>query len=141
MITYFDTNVLIAACRADHVHHEASYTALSHARPGEAACSLHSLAEMYAVTTGMPARARLSPAEASIFLNQIRNHCTLVSLTEAEYSATIEDLALRQLTGGLVYDALLLACARKCEADRILTHNVRHFQRIAPDLADRIVAP
>jgi predicted nucleic acid-binding protein len=43
--------------------------------------------------------------------------------------------------GGIIYDALLLACARKCKADRIYTFNERHFTRIAPDVAVRIQAP
>jgi predicted nucleic acid-binding protein len=41
----------------------------------------------------------------------------------------------------MIYDALLLACARKANADRIYTWNLRHFRALAPDLAERIVAP
>jgi len=41
----------------------------------------------------------------------------------------------------MIYDALLLACARKCGADVIYTFNTDHFVRIAPDLAERIQAP
>ncbi len=43
--------------------------------------------------------------------------------------------------GPLIYDALLLACARKINARSIYTSNVKHFRRIAPDLASRIVEP
>jgi predicted nucleic acid-binding protein len=50
-------------------------------------------------------------------------------------------LANDGITGGAVYDALQLACARKIAAERIYTFNVRHFERIAPALASRIVAP
>jgi predicted nucleic acid-binding protein len=45
------------------------------------------------------------------------------------------------LAGGIVFDALLLACARKVDAERIYTWNVRHFRMVAPDLAERIVTP
>jgi predicted nucleic acid-binding protein len=45
------------------------------------------------------------------------------------------------LSGGIIYDALLIACARKIDAERIYTWNVRHFQMVAPDLAERIVEP
>jgi predicted nucleic acid-binding protein len=41
----------------------------------------------------------------------------------------------------MIYDALLLACARKAAAERIYTWNERHFKLVAPDLAERIVAP
>jgi predicted nucleic acid-binding protein len=44
-------------------------------------------------------------------------------------------------SGGMIYDALHLACARKVEAEQIYTWNVRHFRMMAPDLADRIVTP
>jgi predicted nucleic acid-binding protein len=43
--------------------------------------------------------------------------------------------------GERIYDALLLACARKSGADVIYTFNSRHFIRVAPDLTDRIQAP
>jgi hypothetical protein len=45
------------------------------------------------------------------------------------------------LLGGIIYDALLLASARKVSADRIYTWNLGHFRMIAPDLAARIVEP
>jgi predicted nucleic acid-binding protein len=39
------------------------------------------------------------------------------------------------------YDALLLRCARKCNAQTIYTWNVKHFEAIAPDLAPRLRMP
>lgn len=64
-----------------------------------------------------------------------------VSLTAAEYLSTIRQVAASGISGGIVYDAVLIACARKCKADVIYTFNERHFTRIAPDLADRIRKP
>ena len=43
--------------------------------------------------------------------------------------------------GERIYDALHLRCAKKAACDRIYTFNVRPFQQLAPDLADRIGAP
>jgi predicted nucleic acid-binding protein len=57
------------------------------------------------------------------------------------YLATIRECADKGWTGGRVYDALHLHCAKKTFCDRIYTFNVRHFQQLAPDLADRITAP
>jgi len=34
-----------------------------------------------------------------------------------------------------------LCCARQASCDRIDSFNVRHFQELAPDLADRIGFP
>jgi hypothetical protein len=39
------------------------------------------------------------------------------------------------------HDALLLACARMVQAEWIYTWNVKHFQMVAPDPAERIVTP
>ncbi len=44
-------------------------------------------------------------------------------------------------TGAIIYDALILACARKARAEVIYTWNVKHFRLVAPDLSDRIVEP
>lgn len=64
-----------------------------------------------------------------------------LALTPAEYLATSHRLSEAALSGGIVYDALLLACARKCRADAIYALNERHFTRLAPDLSDRIQTP
>lgn len=64
-----------------------------------------------------------------------------ISLTPSEYVEVVEGLALSGHSGGMIYDALILACARKSKASRIYTLNQRHFRLIAPDLAARIVEP
>ena len=64
-----------------------------------------------------------------------------VPLTVEEYAETIRKTARASLSSGIVFDALLLTCARKVNAERIYTWNVRHFKMVAPDLADRIVTP
>ena len=66
---------------------------------------------------------------------------SVVALTGEETLSTLRSLAQRNLGGGLVYDALLLACARKIDASVIYTHNIKHFRQIAPDLEDRIRIP
>ena len=53
----------------------------------------------------------------------------------------IGSLAAKGIVGGVVYDALLLACAEKSECDRIYTYNVADFRRLAPRLEKIITAP
>ncbi len=65
----------------------------------------------------------------------------LVALDAEEYPRAVEEFAEQRLGGGQMYDALLLAAARKSSADRIYTWDVRHFRAIAPDLSERIVEP
>ena len=78
---------------------------------------------------------------AVMFVKEVGERLSVVTLTPREYLATIHRAADAGLPGGMIYDALLLACARKCAADVIFTFNIKHFIRVAPDLADRIQAP
>ena len=66
---------------------------------------------------------------------------TQVTLTPTEYLETIRRSSRAEARSGIVYDALLVAAARKSKADRIYTWNIKHFLRIAPELADRIRTP
>ena len=89
----------------------------------------------------MPTRPPILPEQAILFVEAVLEHLTVVTLSAPEYFAEIGRAADAGLCGGIVYDALLLACARKCKADVIYTFSIKHFTRVAPDLADRIQAP
>jgi predicted nucleic acid-binding protein len=141
VIHFFDTSVLVAAFQEGHAQHPESHRTLVGVDGKEAACSAHSLAEFYAVTTRFPSPERLTADQAQLFVDQIVDRLHIVSLNANEYLETIRNLSSRALSGGKTYDALLLACARKAKADRIYTLNLRHFRALAPDLADRIVTP
>ena len=56
-----------------------------------------------------------------------------MSLSEADYTATLRDLAARSLAGGVVFDALLVRAARNAEVDQLLTLNLSDFRRIWPE--------
>jgi predicted nucleic acid-binding protein len=45
------------------------------------------------------------------------------------------------LSGGAVYDALIVKAAQKSGAARIVTFNMNDFMRLWPEGAERIVAP
>jgi len=64
-----------------------------------------------------------------------------IALTANEYIEALKSCATTGLTGGTIYDALHVACARKANAEWIYTWNVRHLRMVAPDLAERIVEP
>lgn len=75
------------------------------------------------------------------YVNSMARHVTIIALQINDYVESIDDLSRRGLSGGMICDALLLACARRAKADFIYTWNARHYRAIAPDLAERIVAP
>ncbi len=65
----------------------------------------------------------------------------VVSLAREDYVAVLQDLSRRGIAGGTIFDALHVYTAQKVQAEEILTLNQRHFQRLYPDLADRVVLP
>jgi len=138
---FFDTSVLVAAVREADQRHEASRTLLRSFAPQEACCASHSLAELYASLTGMRPPHRLRPDQAVLIVDQFRTNLDCIPLTAEEVTQAIQRTAALKLPGGIIYDALHLACARKVQAERIYTWNVKHFQMVAPDLAERIVTP
>ncbi len=64
-----------------------------------------------------------------------------MALDESEYFGVVRELAKAGRMGGIIFDALLIACARKAKAETIYTWNMRHFRLIAPDLAAKILEP
>jgi predicted nucleic acid-binding protein len=76
-----------------------------------------------------------------LLIEELQARITPVALTAQEYLRSLKHMAEAAIGGGQVYDALLLACARKYDPDRIYSLNTRHFSTLAPDLADRVVVP
>jgi len=138
---FLDTSVLIAASDAGHERHAESRPLLAAAVPQTCACGAHSLAETYANVSIAKGGRQHRPETALRLVEQIAGKMTVVALAPDEYLAALREAAKLRLAGGTIYDALLLKCARKVDAERIYTWNVRHFQLVAPDLAERIVTP
>jgi predicted nucleic acid-binding protein len=138
---FFDTSVLIPTFLEDHEHHEASLDAFLKSDRRSSCCAAHSLAEVYATLTRLPGRHRLSGEQVLLFLENIRERLTLVTLDPEEYSAAVQAAAANGIVGGVIYDALLAQCALKAHAETIYTWNVRHFQRMGPEIARRVKTP
>jgi predicted nucleic acid-binding protein len=138
---FLDTSVLIAANDIDHERHAESRPLLATATPENCACGVHSLAETYANLSILKGDRLQRPETALRLVKQIAARMMVVALNPEEYLAAMRDAAELRISGGTIYDALLLKCARKVNAERIYTWNVRHFKLVAPDLADRIVTP
>ena len=141
MKEFFDTSVLVAAFRSEHVHHMLSLKRFAAAEKKHSACGTHSLAEVYSVMSSMPVRPMIPSEQALLFIEEIRKRLTLISLSSEEYFTIIQSTASRGFTGGRIYDSLLLACAAKCQAQAVYTWNLKHYQALAPELAPRIQAP
>jgi predicted nucleic acid-binding protein len=132
---------LLGAFYEDNPDHEACVYLLGSLDPSHDACGAHSLAEAYSTLTRVPPPKRIGAGQAGIFLGRVQSRLLAISLTSEEYSQELQRAVESRTTGGQIYDALLLACARKHAANQIYTLNLRHFRKLAPDLADRIVIP
>ena len=141
MKSFFDTSVLIPTFLEDHEHHQASLEAFLKAGQKRGCCGAHSLAEVYSTLTRLPGKHRLSGEQVLLFLGNIRDRLTIVTLEAQEYYATMEEAAAAGIVGGTVYDALLARCALKARADTIYTWNLKHFQQFGPEVTKRIRTP
>ena len=92
-------------------------------KPG-ACTAAHCLAETYSVLTGMPGKDRASPEEALLFLGDVRERLTIITLDEKDYVEVMGTAAASGVVGGGIYDALLARCALKAKAETIYTWNV-----------------
>ncbi len=138
---FFDTSVLLPCFLEDHEHHVASLNAFLKAEGGQGCCGAHSLAELYATATRLPGKHRLSGEQILLFLGDVRERLTIVTLTAEEYYETLKNAAASGIVGGTIYDALLGRCAMKAQAEYIYTWNVKHFQQFSPDIARRLRTP
>ena len=141
MKAFLDTSVLVAAFYGDHEHHVPSLDLFLRFGRNRACCGTHSLAEVYATLTGMPGKWCVGGDAALLFLSDIREKLTLVSLNEREYFEVLEEAAAVNLAGGAVYDALLGKCALKAKAETIYTWNAKDFLRLSPAVAARVSLP
>jgi len=138
---FLDTSVLVAAARKSDQRYQVSRDVLMRCHPQDSFCAAYTMAEIYASLTGMRPPNRLRPEQAIFVIDQVKASLQCVTLTAEEVFQTVRRTATLKLPGGIIYDALLMACARKVNSERIYTWNEKHFRMVAPDLANRIVVP
>jgi predicted nucleic acid-binding protein len=132
MVTAADTSVLIAALLAWHEAHEPAREALLDALGGIVVVPAPALAEAYAVMTRLPAPHRIAPDDACELLSgSFEQRVKVVGLSGKETWRFLHENSGRGVAGGATYDALILACARKGGAQRVLTLDRRDFLRLA----------
>ncbi|RMD64853.1 type II toxin-antitoxin system VapC family toxin [Candidatus Parcubacteria bacterium] len=139
-----DTSVLVAAMVEAHPAHEQGLAWLKRvtSEADKGLVAAHSLAELYAVLTTLPVHPPISPLDAQqLIKHNVIEKLEIVFLSDQDYIQVIEHLAALGIVGGATYDALILRAAAKAKVDLVVTFNERDFQRVCPNLADRIVAP
>jgi predicted nucleic acid-binding protein len=107
----------------------------------DACCSTHTLAEIYATLTGRTGKDRVRSEQALLFLGDVREQFTLITLNQAEYFKALEASSALGVSGGGIYDALLAHCAIKAAAESIYTWDLKDFVPLGPEIADRVKTP
>lgn len=133
MRDFLDTSVLVAAFLGDHPHHGPSAKVFAAAGKRHSSCAAHSLAEAYSTLTRLPVKPAIAPEQAMLFLADVQARLTLVSLDPPEYLEALGRAAEQGVSGGSVYDALLLRCALKARAEVVYTWNTKDFRRLSPE--------
>ncbi len=140
-----DTSVLVAAVVQKHICHEPAFAVLRRVQDAkdQGLVAGHSLAEMYAVLTKLPAPFRHTPEQALLSIEEnVLKYFQIPALTGSAYAALIREAALTGIQGVTIYDAILLKTASKAQPDRVYTFDVKHFRAVAPqNLSSRICSP
>jgi predicted nucleic acid-binding protein len=116
MKVFLDTSVLVASVLAQHGDHGRAFAVLERVQNGkdEGVISAHSLAEIYAVLTKLPAPFRHSPEQALLSIEEnILKHFKTSSLSGSDYALLLREAAASRIQGGTIYDAVLMKCAAK----------------------------
>jgi predicted nucleic acid-binding protein len=138
---FLDTSVLIATFYAHHQFHQPSIDLFLRYRKSESSCGAHSLAEIYSSLTARTGRERVSGEQAMLFLQNVCERLTIVSLDHQEYFRAIQASAGIAVSGGAIYDSLLAHCALKAKARAIYTWNTKDFVRLGKTIAERVRTP
>ena len=130
-----DASCLIAAVCGWHEYHAPTSEAFARSRKrgDEIVTVAHALAEAYSVLTRLPSPHRLSPEDAFTLLDANWSDSKTVALSPRDYWRLLRSASQSAVTGGLLYDAIIAATARKAGAERLWTWNPRHFSRFEDD--------
>ena len=135
MKTLFDTSVLVAAIVEPHPMHLRALPWLQRAKTGKIdfLVASHTLAELYAVLTTLPLKPRISPSTAwRLVHDNVEASAKIISLSPSDYKDTVKHMAELGLTGGIIYDALIVKVAQKSGVERLLTFYADDFLRLWP---------
>jgi len=102
----------------------------------------HSLAETYAVLSSLPVSPKISPILAwKLVHDNVEALAEIIELSAADYSDVIRHMGEHGLSGGIIYDQLIVRAAEKADADRLLTMNTKDFIRLWPEFRAHIISP
>lgn len=140
----FDTSVLVASMVQIHPKHElaVAWVQKAHQNKLSLVISSHSLLECYAVLTRLPLTPKISPTIAKQLIeDNFSDLAEIVALPSEVYFTLLQECANQNLSGGIVYDALIFKIALLSQVQHLLTFNTKDFMRFATDRKNFILIP
>ena len=128
---FLDTSVLLAGLidfgpqsgPAQSVMH-----AIAEKRVTAAGTAWHCCLEFYSVSTRLPPEFRITPADATLLLDEeVFARMSVHNLPAEQRLAAMRAAARDQIAGGRIYDAYIAEVARAAGAQVVVTDNRRHF--------------
>lgn len=145
MRVFLDTGVLVAASERSHPHHFQAFAVVRRVVQGqdEGFIALQSIAEAFAALTQLPVQPRIHPSEAGrIVRDNFVGRFQLVAAGKVEYLQALGLVEQGGWPAARIHDALILACATCCDAERLYTFNASALRDLSlPGLRSRITAP
>jgi predicted nucleic acid-binding protein len=131
-----DSSVIVAALAKWHSDHGRAQRALERALEGRDGVVIpgHALVESFSVLTRMPAPYRAGARDVLQALRQTFEASRVVALNARSIWPVLERVVSLGLSGGIVYDALILESAADAGATQLLTLNARDYDRLEPRL-------
>lgn len=131
---FIETSVLLASLLPKHPNYYRAMELLKKCKEqGTLVClSTHVIAELYSNLSNpkLSKKAPINPKHAAVLIKKLVEGLETISLDEEDYFAAMERCADRDLTSGVIYDALHFQAALKAGADILYTENRRDFDRL-----------
>ncbi|HEX2252707.1 MAG TPA: PIN domain-containing protein [Thermoanaerobaculia bacterium] len=137
-----DTSVLVAALQARHQDHARCRDALHDLLLASSVVVPEpALVETYSVLTRIPPPFRMNPVVVLRLLREtLSGHAQVAPVPEGRSWDFLSAAAERGVAGGATYDDRILFCALETGARRLLTLNLRDFERLAQGRVE-VVSP
>lgn len=143
MKVLFDTSAVVALLVNSHPHHLSANATFKKLRSQKADLFLanHTIAELYSTLTRGISYLDYTGEQAEQLINKTISNFELVDISSSHYLEVVSWLASKNLTGAIIYDALISKSASLIDAAYLVTFNAKDFQRIFPENGADLIIP
>lgn len=140
----FDSSVLVAGMVSRHPAHDACWLFLEKALAREFVMlvTAPTLEKTHSALTSMAMSPRITAALATRLIKEnVEAVARIVPVQPEDYSAAAQVVAQFDAPGQAIHRAVLVSCAERLEADRLVTLHPHDYLRLWPGGAETVAAP